>query len=355
MRLSLKLELPRPLSLCGAARIAGQAAAELPLAQLSDSRQRKQMSRPARLAALVLAQVLEIAGWRDERETIGAFLGVGGSGADLSELTALLASSVTDGRFSLQRFGERGLNAANPLLAFQLMNNFTLCHGAIQCGLGGPSGAFFSRGAGTVEAIGAAAWAILDGECDRAVAGGADSALHPVTLAELRRTGALAAGLHPDEGAAAVAITGSADPADDGGASVELFACGVVPGDAIAATREPSLIASLDPAHLERALALALASGAVESSDVVLTTAAVAPLRRLLTAELGRLLPRADHVELTSPELGETLAAAPALALCRAVDLLTAPGSQAVQVAVLSAGLDGDLGVFGLRRRRCQP
>ena len=94
-------------------------------------------------------------------------------------MIALLDASIADGAFSLARFGERGLGACNPLLAFQLMNNFTLCHGAILEGLGGPNGALFSRGAGTTAALIEAVHAIRAGDCERAIAGGADSAIAP--------------------------------------------------------------------------------------------------------------------------------------------------------------------------------
>lgn len=319
----MRLELPRALAVCGSAQLAGQAAAAEALAS-GDRRQRKQMSHAARMAAAVLAEVLARAGWNHGREEVGAFFGVGGSGADLSELTALLAGSALEGRFSLQQFGERGLSAANPLLAFQLMNNFTLCHGAIQCGLGGPSSAFFSRGAGTVAAIRAAAWSILEGDCRRAVAGGADSALHPVTLAELRREGAVGAGLVPDEGAAAVAL------ADEADAAVELFACGVVPRSVLLHVQVQAQVQAQWIAN-----------------EAVVVTAALPQQRDRLCEELQRAAPQA--ITLLTP-LGETLAAAPALALHRALELFA--DSALRQVAVLSLDLDGELGVLGLRRRQ---
>ena len=102
-------------------------------------------------------------------------------------MIALLDESIEGGAFSLARFGEHGLGACNPLLAFQLMNNFTMCHGAILEGVGGPNGALFSRGAGTTAALIQAVHAIRQEDCDHAVAGGADSATHPVTRAELAR------------------------------------------------------------------------------------------------------------------------------------------------------------------------
>ena len=50
-----------------------------------------------------------------------------------------------------------------------------------------PNAALFSRGVGTVLALAEAHHAVASGECELALGGGADSALHPVTWAELRR------------------------------------------------------------------------------------------------------------------------------------------------------------------------
>lgn len=331
----LDLHLPRPLAICGAASLSTQ------LDIAPDARQRKQMSRAAFLALRLLRQLLDDAQFIDGRDGIGAFLGVGSSGPALDELSALLASSVDDGAFSLQRFGERGLYAANPLLAFQLMNNFTLCHGTIDCRLGGPSGAYFSRGSGTVFALHAAAWAILDGDCTRAVAGGADSALHPVTRSELERQGALAAGLSPGEGAAALALSDEKTASD-----CELFACAIVPGEPLSAPE--SLLRVLDAAALLPAVDAVLSSEVMKDVDAVVTSGAVEALRDLFAGRLARRFASSlpHHLETATVE---TLAAAPALAWFSAVELLRRGSAR--RVIVLSAGLDGDLGVVGLRRR----
>jgi len=86
------------------------------------------------------------------------------------------------------------------------MNNFTLCHGAILESVGGPNGALFSRGAGTVAAIAEAVHAIASGECARAITGGADAPTHPATLAELAREGFVARGLRVSDGAGLLAL-----------------------------------------------------------------------------------------------------------------------------------------------------
>ena len=91
---------------------------------LSTPKARKMMSRGAYLAARCLADLLADVTWR--RGNVGYFLGVGASGGSLDDVTALLDASIVDGELSLPRFGDRGLAACNPLLAFQLMNNFTI-------------------------------------------------------------------------------------------------------------------------------------------------------------------------------------------------------------------------------------
>jgi hypothetical protein len=272
----------------GAALAAGRRAeGPVPAPLVVEARARRLMARAAELAAVALRDVLDDAGWRDGRADIGAFLGVGASGAAMAEVRALVDASVADGALSLARLGRTGLSACTPLLAFQLMNNYTLCHGAILEGLGGPNAAFFARGGGTTVALLEAAAAIEDGDCARAVAGGADTALHPVTWAELRREG----------------------------------------HDAVAAAEGAAL------------LALARAPGP-------------RPLARLEWVTLEEARPEADLTisvglgGLDVLALGQTLAAAPALAWVAAIDLL-----QTVErVAVVGGGVDGPRGAVVFRR-----
>jgi hypothetical protein len=244
----------------GLSKATAAAARVPPLPDVLPPRLAGMASPAARFAALAMKLCLDDAGWQDGREHIGVYLGVGASGGAMSELDHMLAESLEQasfagqdsGTFSLARFGKEGLAACNPLFAFQLMNNFTLCHGAILSGLGGPNGAFFSRGAGTFEALGAAIDALDGGDCARALAGGADTALHPVTEAELRREGCTAV---LSEGAALLALGGPPS-----GAVLEGWApgecdepCDVVIGpllgEALAATPAIAWVAALDAIH----------------------------------------------------------------------------------------------------------
>jgi hypothetical protein len=282
----------------------------------SEPRHRKMMSRAAYLAAVAVRAALRepgLSGLGVRPDEMGCYLGVGASGGEIGELEAMLRDSVEGGAFRLDRFGAAGLRAANPLFAFQLMNNFTLCHGAILAGLEGPNAAFFSRGAGTVQALREAAFAVAGGDAPAALAGGADSALYPVTAFELARAGA---GASPSEGAALLAL--SARPVEATG--VRLLAAEIAGGPPdvpLPGGPLPGLaVVSASDRDVRAALALAARPGA---ETLVLEDA-----------------------------LGETLAAAPAIAWTVALDWLAArPQGRA---RVLSRGPDGELGVVDLAK-----
>jgi hypothetical protein len=299
------------------------------LAPLGQPKVQKMMSRGAYLAASCLGALVRDAPLAP-RSGCGYFLGVGASGGSLDDVIALLAESIAGGGFSLARFGDRGLGACNPLLAFQLMNNFTLCHGAILEGLGGPNAALFSRGAGTTAALIEAVHAIADQDCAHAIAGGADSALHPVTLAELARERPGTPALVPSEGAALLALQALEVAASDA-------VLGVVEGCAIASGLARPLVEAV-----EEAVTRAELTGA----DLVV----IAPWGPAVAAELrGWAHDNAPDARVVdSSALGEALAASPALAWLAALDLLVA--GRARRALVLSAGTDGDIGAVVLAR-----
>jgi hypothetical protein len=307
---SAGLATSHPGVLCSTARVPEHLDA-------GDARARKLMSQAARLAAIALREALVDAGFRDRREEIGAWMGVGASGVPMQDVPAILAESVRDGELSLEQLGERGLAACNPLFTFQTLNNFSLCHGAILEGLGGPNGAFFSRGAGTAAALAEAAHSLREGGCDRAVAGGADTAVHPITWAELVRGGFATQGLIPGEGAAVLALRRRSE-----GSLALLTSVALIP--------ERGEIASLTiPAH----------------ADLVVLAPWGAPARAFLS-DFAASRCQTERTLDVSPQLGDSLAAAPALAWVAALDLLQ-PGETAL---VLSAGTDGCVASVVLQR-----
>jgi hypothetical protein len=287
--------------------------ADIPKAlECGDHRAHKLMSRGARLAAVALRAAIVDAGWNAECTDAGAFMGVGASGGSMQELTEMLRASMIDASFSLEAFGTQGLAACNPLFAFQLMNNFTLCHGSILNGLSGSNAAFYSRGQGTLLALLEAASAIAEGDALHALAGGADSAHHPVTMAELRRDGFGA--MIPSEGAAVLALSGAHSGALACIESCCLTMSGLPPLDALDAL-DALVIAPWGSAARETLRSLAIAYKC----------------------------PVLDTTEL----LGESLAATPAFAWVQALDLIANAGAH--RVLAIHAGVDGRVGAVLLR------
>jgi hypothetical protein len=159
----------------------------------------------------------------------------------------------------------------------------------------------------------------------RVICGGADSATHPVTWAELRREGHLAGGLRPADGAALVALAKA-----EAGALARIEHCSI---------------------HNSRAQNMSKATAAaIETMTRDLDLVVLAPsgdqTQRTLLDRVHDALPGATVVDLLVG-LGDALAASPALAWIAAVDLLREGRFR--RAAVLSAGIDGDLGVVVLR------
>jgi hypothetical protein len=308
-----------------------------PPSRPEDIRQHKLMSQAAWMAVLVMRDALRCAGWFEDREEIGAFFGVGASGAEMNDVAQLVAASIDEQRkFSHARCGKEGLDACNPLFAFQIMNNFTLCHGAILEGLAGPNAAYFSRGVGTVTALEEACLAIVEGDCQRAIVGGSDTATHPVTLAELEREGLLRDGLVPIDAAAAIALAREA--AEPLGRVESIW---VRPVERPRGTLVPRAGALRDAAVLVSADALA-----ERPCDLLVLAPWGTPAREAMV-DLPEALAIKQSIVLTS-QLGESLAASPALAWAAALGMLVETGG--TRALVLSAGPDGDLGAVVLTR-----
>src|SRR5207302_1457437 len=132
-----------------------------------------------------------------------------------------------------------------------------------------------------------AAWAIAEGECQRALCGGADTTLHPVTWSALVRRGLAASGLVPGEGAALLAVG-----APSAGEPVAML-------EEVRVLWQPEAIESaIDPAH---------------EIDLAVIAPWGDPPRAALHAALDRKLPSAARLDVTRA-VGEALAATPALA-----------------------------------------
>ena len=293
-------------------------------------RQKKMMSHSAWLSYLALHRTLLACDWSTEREETACFLGVGASGSDEAELSRIVGASLdSDAKFSISQFGSAGLAACNPLFAFQLMNNFTLCHGSILEKLGGPNAAFYSRGVGTALALAEACFALEENQTHRALAGGADTSLHPVTHLELLRTGKIEGGLKPAEGAAYLALTNEPNElrnTNDFYIEHVSFYGGGRRGD------------------LTQWVDRALFKIQPSASDRVF----ILPWGRETRAVFKKIFhPR--PIQDLSESIGESLAAAPAIAWVEALRRMTQNGDE--RGIILNAGIDGGLGAVVFSRK----
>lgn len=307
----------------------------------ASARQRKLMSRSARLLAVALHDALHTADLSPPYTDFGAFFGVGSSGGALPDLTALVRKSVDDRGFSMQRLGEAGLYACSPLFSFQIMNNFTLCHSAIREGLGGPSDLFFSRGGGTAQALQAAAWSLQAAECSLCLVGAADTAHYEMTKGELLRGGVMNAGLVLSEGAAALTLTTLAQPTTRRKPLAFLTGCAHIPCGDVCTDLDGTVT---DAAPHATIVALTAALTKAPQPDIIVCALWSHALRTWQTSQqpTQALLIDAHSV------LGEALAATPALAWCLALSLLDQ--HQASSVRVICCGLDGAVGVAEFQR-----
>jgi 3-oxoacyl-(acyl-carrier-protein) synthase len=290
----------------------------------AETRQRRMMSRSAILSAWAVRQVLGELDERHRHLATGLFMGVGASQGSMETLDAMLEQSfeddLEDGVFSERRFGRDGLAAGNPLFAFQLMNNYTMCHAAILEGVGGANNAFFSQGSGTVLALIEASYAVLDGEASRALAGGADSVNHPVMQDELERRGLVGEGFVGSEGAGIVAVEQV--------------------GDSAPALAELEHAATYNARGCDVADVLDEALREAGECHVVLLAPWGDAAREAMHDALDRAQTGAIRVDLTAA-LGDALAATPALAWLAGVDAIESHAIESVNV--LGMGIDGDV------------
>ncbi len=288
-----------------------------------DAKTLRLMSVSAKLAAIAVREALAIRPVGLLDASIGFFLGAGASGDLETDAAVVLQASVENGRYSDAQFGRRGMRALHPLKTFLLLTNFTMCHAAMIEGTRGPNGVFFSRGSGTVMALAEAAAALEEGSCELALAGGADTAAAPATLAELRRDGWLTCGLIPAEGAAILALRAAPagrPPRQEGAPGVTL--------DAIAIGQRGGAAQVLDREVAE----------VVAGCDLVaLLSSAPAPAGDELESWRSCAAPGAIGLDL-GRRFGDALAATPALGWAAAALLLET--GVARRIAVVSRGID---------------
>jgi 3-oxoacyl-[acyl-carrier-protein] synthase-1 len=167
----------------------------------------------------------------------GVLAGSGGGNYSMNyDFFPLLTESGGD----MRKFGEKLADTVNPMWLLRNLPNNVLCHTGIRHGFKGTNACITNHCASGILAVTEAATAIRNGEADRAVAVGHDTALDPETVHRYTRLGLLArdalrpfdrdrSGTVLGEGAAAVTLEKAGD-AQARGATVfgELLGAGCV-------------------------------------------------------------------------------------------------------------------------------
>ncbi len=168
---------------------------------VDDRKLHKMLSRTDMLGLYAAGQAIELSGLLDYRNTLhadeagrfndrtGVFAGSGGGSYQCNyDFFPLL----TEAGGSLDRFGQELGSTVNPMWLLKNLPNNVLCHVGIRHGFKGTNACVTNQCLGGVAALGEAANALREGEADRAVVAGHDTALDIETLVNFDRIGLLA-------------------------------------------------------------------------------------------------------------------------------------------------------------------
>lgn len=120
----------------------------------------------------------------------------------LGTIIATGMGGVASWEEAYRRLEEGGVKKVSPFMVPRLLPNLAAGNVAISIGAKGPNTALASACAAGGQAIGAAFRSIQLGEADVMLAGGAEAAITPLTIAGFYRMGALATGFNDNPGAA---------------------------------------------------------------------------------------------------------------------------------------------------------
>jgi len=154
----------------------------------------KVMARDIQLAVAAASLALDDAGAKNavlNRERAGVIVGSGVLNHELEELSNSVQNSMTDNELDLKKFGDEGLGLLFPLWLLKYLPNMSACHVSILFDLQGPNNTLTTGASGGLQAVGEAFRMIERGSADLMLAGGAESKLNPVGLAEYEILGVL--------------------------------------------------------------------------------------------------------------------------------------------------------------------
>ncbi|HLL90703.1 MAG TPA: beta-ketoacyl-[acyl-carrier-protein] synthase family protein [Tepidisphaeraceae bacterium] len=175
-----------------------QIAGEVPAFKIGDyvpkhyRKATKVMARDIELAVVAADDAFKDAGIKSkayvERPEIdgarfGCNIGAGLISVDLSELTGAMTAARDGNKLDLKRWGTEGMGQLTPLWLLKYLPNMLACHVTIVHELKGPSNTITCADASSHLAIGEAFRTIQRGDADRAICGGAETKLPPMSLA----------------------------------------------------------------------------------------------------------------------------------------------------------------------------
>ncbi len=131
-------------------------------------------------------------------DRLGMFVGAGTAFGDGRELLPALQKGIGEEGFDVRRFATEGVPLINPLWLLKGLSNNVLGFATASLDAQGINQNYCTSGAGGLQAIGEAAWALTEGRADAIVAGGADSAMNPEHYTGFARLGLLTEGHTPD-------------------------------------------------------------------------------------------------------------------------------------------------------------
>lgn len=109
-------------------------------------------------------------------------LGAGLISCELVELSESVKHSITDGKFDIHKWGEKGLETLTPLWLLKYLPNMLACHIGIIHDIQGLSNTITCGEVSSYLAIAEAAQIIERGDADVALAGGGEAKVNPVVM-----------------------------------------------------------------------------------------------------------------------------------------------------------------------------
>lgn len=173
----------------------------LPFIPAAHRKSIKIMGRAARFGVAAAGLAVQDSGLdlqRENPERVGVVMGTGLVPIDLPEVAPLLSiASEPEGQWNLEKMGRAGAQSLFPLWILKYLPNMTAAHISLIHGAQGPNSTITTACAAGTQAVGEAFRLIARGDCDLALAGGADSRIDPLLILAYTALGTLSPAKRP--------------------------------------------------------------------------------------------------------------------------------------------------------------